>query len=407
MDESMSATEFQSQEDLFSARDQVESLTKRFIENLVASRETLARQTALLSTVLDSIGDGVIVFDSSGAIILANREAIRLAGLNMQQLSRSEFVRNYTFFKEDGRTPLPQSEEPYAVALKERRSVQMEGLATGAPLQKGSVWIRVNASPIVDDQDEIIGAVTVFNDITERKRLQTQRDSLGTLITHDLNNHLVGETLFLSRLEGQIVETSASKKLDLTLLAELKQSSEKFLSISNTLLELQRTDLKEIDSCRTEIDVLELLASVIEMNSYAATASGVSVTLNDEEQLPSIRGIATVVHQIFHNLVQNAIRVSAAGETVNIVASSSTTHIIVDVKDNGPGMPPDQVEKLFKASQVTTKLPTSSFSHGFALFLCRMLIETQGGTISCTSEIGSGTTFTVELPFLPNGNLPG
>lgn len=296
--------ESQLQDKLLLVREQVESLTQRFIENLAVSRETVISKAKLLSTVLDSVGDGLIVFGADETILLANRAAMRMAGTNMQKLSRSEFVRHYRFYKDDGRTLFPESEEPYAIALKERRSAQVEGLVTGPHLPPGGLWIRANAAPIIADNGDLIGVVTVFNDITDRKRLQAQRDALTTLITHDLKNHLAGETCFLALLEEQFA--SSLDSVDLQLLSTLKETSEKFLTICNTLLELYRTDLKTDDSCQVDIDLAALLESVIQLNLPTVALRGVQLILTTQGVIPSIKGIPSALHQVFHNLVQNA-----------------------------------------------------------------------------------------------------
>ena len=396
MAKSNSATESEPQDKLFEVRDQLESLTKRFIENLVASQATVATKAKLLNTILQSVGDGLIVFDKDEQVLLANPAATRLAGMNIQQLSRGELLRRYSFFKDDGRTPLPESEEPYEIARGERRPAEIEGFVTGPHLPPEGMWIRAQAAPIIAENGDLLGVVTVFNDITERKRLQTQRDALTTLVTHDLKNHLAGESCFLALLEEEFASTLDA--VDLQLLSTLKETSEKFLTICNTLLELHRTDLKAVDSCQVEIDVVQLLESVIQLNAPTVALRGVKLILNTQGSMPKIIGIPSAVHQVFHNLVQNAAAVSPAGETVTIVASGSPSHILVEIKDNGPGIPDEQVAQLFEASKVATKLPTSSFSTGFALYLCRLLVEAHGGKISCQSKMGVGTTFTVELP---------
>jgi signal transduction histidine kinase len=241
----------------------------------------------------------------------------------------------------------------------------------------------------------LVGVVTVFHDVTDRKRLQMHRDALVTLITHDLKNHLGGETVLLALLVDQLGGKIDSEELELVSI--LKQNSEKFLSISNALLELSRTDLIKVDSCQIDVDLPALLKSVIDLNLPTASLAGVELILDVQESLPSIKGIPSALHQVFHNLIQNAARVSATGQTVRIVASHSPSAVVIQVIDNGPGIPAEQIEKLFRASQVATKLPTSSFSTGFALYLCRLLIEAHGGKISCASEIDKGTTFAVEF----------
>src|SRR6202000_3026989 len=98
-------------------------------------------------------------------IILANPAASRLAGTCMQQHSRSEILRQYNFFKDDGRTPLPESADPYEIARRERRRAEIEGFVTGEHLPPEGMWIRAHAAPIIGEDGDLMGVVTVFSDI--------------------------------------------------------------------------------------------------------------------------------------------------------------------------------------------------------------------------------------------------
>jgi signal transduction histidine kinase len=394
--ESESTTSAKFHDDLFYARQKLEALTKRYVEGLFASQEAAVGHAHLLSTILDSVGDALIVVDKHEKILLVNREAVRLGGWNMEEMDRSEFVRRYKFYKDEGKTLLPADEEPYAVALRERRCVQIEGFVTGEHLPVQGLWIRANAAPIIDDQGEILGVVTVLQDITERRRLQTQRDSLATLITHDLKNHLVSECAFLEMLKEDFADRLVGD--DLKLLSELRDSNQRYLEIASTLLELYRTDLFVVESSRADVDIGKLLEAALALNQIEASKRGVSIQLVKTDSLPTIKGISSSLRQVLHNLLQNAIHASPAGGVVELSLTSNPTHVVVKVKDCGPGISAEHLSKLFEQSQVAAKFSVNPTSTGFGLYLCRLLVQAQGGSLTCESKPGEGALFILAMP---------
>ncbi len=371
-------------------------LTKKYVEDLFASEEAAAGHAHLLSTILDSVGDGLVVVDRNEKILLVNREAVRLGGWNMERMDRSEFVRRYKFYKDEGKTLLPAEEEPYAVALKERRSAHIEGFVTGEHLPAAGIWVRANAAPIIDEKGAVLGVVTVFQDITERRRLQTQRDSLATLITHDLKNHLVAECAFLELLKEELAERLAGD--DLRLLTELKDGNQRYLGIASTLLEIYRTDLFAVESSRADVDLAKLSESVLTLNQHEAANRGIRINLVAAVGLPAVKGISSSLHQVLHNLVQNAINASPDGQVVEVNLTSDGNQVVVTVKDSGPGISAEQLAKLFDQAQVASKFSVNPNSTGFGLYLCRLLVQAQGGSLTCESEPGNGAVFILRMP---------
>jgi PAS domain S-box-containing protein len=380
---------------LFKVRGQIEDLTRQYIAKLLDSRASADSHAAMLNTILESVGDGLFVVDKDETIILANREATRLAGADMDNLPRRQFLDQYKFFEVDGTTPIEQSAEPYAIALREGISVQKEGFVMGPNIGPEGMWFRVNAAPVVDENGDVSGVVTVFHDISETKRLQRQRDSLATLLTHDLKNHLASLEMFLEMFSGTL--SNALDKDDSQLLLELRESNKEFLQISNSLIELYRSDLYEVESFRGEIDIVQLLDAAVDLSKPLAIAGDVKVVLKNDQPLKT-HGIHSALRQVFHNLVQNAIKTSPPGEVVTVEATASTANIQICITDRGSGIEEDLLQSLFDSSRVAANSRIGSSSTGFGLYLSRMIVEAHGGTLSCRSKPDAETTFTVTLP---------
>lgn len=381
-------------EQLFKLRNQLESLTRLYIDNLFASQKSANEFAKILQTILESVADGLIVYDEEDNIILANEGAIRLCGLNIEHMSYREIINNYQFYDSDGKTPIPHERMPHRIAHKKGITVEKEGLIKGESLPPEGIWLRSHAAPIKDDNGKIFGVVAVFHDISRKKRLQLERDTLTSLITHDLKNHLSAMVNVLDLLSDTLANKLDAK--DRKLLSDLKEDSIRYLAIANTLMEVYRMDLYLIDSHRTEINLKELLIEAIKLTEQFASNRDVQVILNITQELPMIMGIPAALRQVFHNLLHNAITASDRGQSIEITYSEEKNMFGINITDQGQGISKDDLRTLFEPGSVAHKLKGTS--SGFGLYLSKQIIEAHGGTITCESEPNKGTTFSIKFP---------
>ncbi|MBX9877905.1 MAG: PAS domain-containing protein [Candidatus Obscuribacterales bacterium] len=382
-------------EKIYQAMHELEALTRNYIDGVLKSRDAAAAHARFLMAILDSIGDGLIVVDASKNILLANQAAIAIAGWEIANLSMSELRSRYKRFKEDGQTPLLEDEEPLFIALNEGRAVESIGFVTSPHLPPEGIWIRTIASPVKNENGEVIGGVTLFQDITKSVKLKKQRDALATLITHDLKNHLIAESGVLEVLADELSDEVDPEIKDM--LTEQVAGNFKYLELASTLVELCRTEMLSTKDHMSLVAIPDLLNSAIDLNKQHLTNTGVEVILNMEPNLPFVRGIFPALQQVFHNLVQNAIFVSDEGETVTINAKRKDGFIEIEIADMGPGIPEEKMKTLFDPSTAATHVRTSS-STGVGLHLCRLLLDLHGGKLTCASEVDHGTSFFVDLP---------
>ncbi len=375
----------------------IDERNQRYLEGLQRSGDVGVR---VLATILNTIADGVIVLDEDLTIVLSNYAAGKLASSELDNLARPELRNNFKFFKNDGTKALPPEEEPIVVALRTGKPYEMEGYVTGASLPPEGVWIRAHAAPLLGEEDIAIGGVTVFHNITQRVRLQKQRDYLAALIAHDIKNHLAAETSFLDLLVGLFPDNFDERMV--SFISELKQSSKHFVGIANSLLELSRCQFFDTDAYGQSIDLKVVLESIVDMNRLIATDRNVALAVSVCGSVPDVCGIPAVLQQAFHNIVLNAVEVSDSGTSVNIVISchEDLPFASVTICDQGPGMTPDEVAILFDPARVASHRRSRTDSTGFGLYLSAMLIEGQGGRIFCSSEVGKGTSVRIDVPLM-------
>jgi signal transduction histidine kinase len=269
--------------------------------------------------------------------------------------------------------------------------------------------IGYTLSQVFDDRGRTIGAVMFFKDLTrveqieEQERLRDRLASLGEMaagIAHELKNPLAGIEVMAGLLRRQVQHLPDAQTLIADIVSEAKLANAIVVDMLEFVrpvrLQLEPTDLREI-----------LQQAVAQARVQAARGES-SVVLDVQPDLPSIEGDETQLAQVFMNLVTNAFEALEGRGRVAINASlveveqdpnftgerqAPTFAIVIEVSDNGPGVPADVSDRIFNPF-FTTKTTGS----GLGLPIVRKIVDAHDGRIDFTSEPGQGTRFRVTLP---------
>lgn len=217
--------------------------------------------------------------------------------------------------------------------------------------------------------------------------------SAGT--AHEINNPLAIINEAAGWLRDRVNKNEsipADLHNDLNLVLEKIESSVKRARrITHQMLAFSR----QTDSLIKEFDLSELVLEVVELTRKTASENCIKVTATCEEKDLRIWSDPYQVRQVLVNLVTNGLQSLGSDGNVDIVVKSNRTNAIVVVKDNGPGIPPENIEKIFEPF-FTTKPPGEGT--GLGLSVSRGIIEKLGGAISVESKLGKGAIFQVILP---------
>jgi PAS domain S-box-containing protein len=379
-------------------REALMSKNQQYLESLRKGNPDLDIRSQILGSIFDSAGDAMVVCDETKRIVLANETAALISGFDLEDQPRHSLKELFKFYPdEQSEQEWSVQEEPLEIALREKRSCMKKALVRGPSLPSTGIWVEANASSVLDQDGNIAGGVTVFRDVTDTVRAQQQRDCLISLITHDLKNHLASEVMFF-----KIVQEVVADQLDAGLMKvfdSIQESNERFLRLTESLLELSRSSFLSGNEHAKIVDLKSVLEFAIASNASTALQAGINLTLTVDAEVPAAVGLPASIGHVFTNVILNAIEVSEPNATVSIHASCGTSgRPSVSITDTGPGMTEWQVNALFDPRRVAAHQMHSTHSTGFGLFLTAMLVESQGGRISCRSMVGEGTTVTIELP---------
>ena len=347
--------------------------------------------------MVESMRNGVLAITRDGRVAVMNEVAYRTFGLS----------------------PSPDDiGRPFGEVLREQPDVvrimasafELNHLPNRAELRLKSSRkvIGYTLSHILDDHDQTTGAALFFKDLTrveqleERERLRDRLAALGEMaaaIAHELKNPLAGIEVMAGLLRRQVPDSPDLQGLLGDIINETKLAN----AIVLEMLEFVRPIRLEME----HTSIAQVLHDAVTMAESKVSRRDVAVTMSVEAHLPLIQGDHNQLSRLFTNLLANAFEALNGQGTISITAAAGQPEedhsggpephpvptIVIEVADNGPGVPPEIMDRIFNPF-FTTK-PQGS---GLGLAIVRKVVDAHDGRIDVTSSPEHGTCFRVTLP---------
>ncbi|MEW6568355.1 MAG: ATP-binding protein [Chloroflexota bacterium] len=239
-----------------------------------------------------------------------------------------------------------------------------------------------------------------LEEMREADRLKTQ---FLANMSHELRtplNSIIGfSRVILKGIDGPINET---QEQDLT---AIYNSGQHLLGLINDILDLSRIEAGKMELAFSEVDLLEIIRSVISTAVGLVKDKPIELAVDLPEHLPPIQADSIRVRQVLLNLISNATKFTERGKvgvSAHVGQSNGRKEVVVSVFDTGPGIAPEHQAKLFEPfSQVDASPTRKTGGTGLGLSICRHLVELHGGRIWVQSALGEGSTFSFSLPVEP------
>lgn len=350
-----------------------------FQHRLVGLRDRVAgaeRDSDAALSILSRVGDGVLVTDARGNIVLANRSQLERLRLSEQRVIGRSLIE------------VTQDHEVHHVVQECIASgVEQRALIETEP---GRRFVSVSAMPSGVDG----GCVVVFQDRTELRRLEKVRRDFVANISHELRTPLTTLKLLCETLsDGGLDDTAVLAEY----LSRIGVEVDRLAQMVEELGELSRIESGQARLERTPVRVSDLVARAIERLSAQAVRSELRLELDVAEDLPEPLGDERRLEQVLVNLLHNAIKFTAVGGAVSVRAEQSGDEILLTVEDNGIGIPEEDLDRIFERFYKTDKSRSSSGT-GLGLAIARHVVDLHGGRIWVQSIEGRGSRFTFTLP---------
>ena len=328
----------------------------------------------------DSV-DTILITDWEGKVLEANRQAVVLSGYGSEQLHAMSIDQLHEV--KWNKTGLNFE------ALRRSEKCNYE---SGLHRQDGSTTpIEVYARRVEFEETDSIQ--WILRDITERKELDSLRDDMTAMIYHDLRSPLGNIVSSLEMMSGLMPD-------DETLISMLniaRNSTARIQRLVNSLLDINRLESGHQIVDQNAIDPLALIREAIRDVEPTATGRQQKIVNIVNTVLPLIWVDVDMAHRLFINLLENAIKFTPVAGRIEIGGQTDGTFVKFWVRDNGPGIPPADKDRIFeKFTRLRRKDRPGGLGVGLAF--CRLAVLGHGGEIWVESDLDKGTTFWLTLP---------
>lgn len=363
-------------------------------EELEKNIRSLNHEKGHLSSVLRSMSDAVITFNIEGQIILTNPHGQDLletwSDLSWEAESESELNLHGV---DSSRVPPPL------------RRLFDSTLNQGGD-QRSQVHVRqgvwsVHMAPLYSE-DSIRGAVAVLRDVTEEVKLEKMRRDFVANVSHEIRTPL---SMMQGYSEALLDGMASSPEESSELVQVIHDESLRMGRLVKDLLDLARMEAGHTDMKKTQVDMGELLERMYRKFSVRAKERGIILELNcTEDTLMLKEADEDKLEQVLTNLLDNAFRHTPADRHISMLASSAVLEgrrmLEINIRDEGMGIPPEDLpyifDRFYKADKARVR--GESGGTGLGLAIVKNIVESHHGTVSASSKLGEGTTFTLRLP---------
>ncbi|MEG4058228.1 MULTISPECIES: PAS domain S-box protein [unclassified Microcoleus] len=421
--------------------------------------EQLRHQTEM---ILFSAGEGICGLNKEGKVTFVNPAAVRMAGCESKQLIDRPLYESLHRAQEEcsraikqlspatdinsGSELVPHCAAPQAGKLLPNR-VSSQILAT---LEDGEArrvtdeifWRRDGSSFPVEyvvapmrEEGEIIGAVVTFKDITDRLAVERMKDEFISVVSHELRTPMTSIHGALGLLNSGLLDAYPQKAKRMLEIAVT--NTDRLVRLVNDILDLERMESSYSTAVKQTCNVAELMLQAADEMQGMAQQAG--ITLSVKPVGAQLQAVPDRLIQALTNLLSNAIKFSPSGATVWLsgelthnpdlaekaahksvsspsllspepaaapphLPGTSSWYIVIAVKDQGRGIPPDKLEMVFERfQQVDASDSRQKGGTGLGLAICRSIVQQHGGRMWVESVVGEGSSFFLSLPLLREG----
>lgn len=322
---------------------------------------------------LDELQTGIVVCDRAGEVVARNRAASAFAAARHEDALVSRAV---------------------AELLERARAGEAGTRAIELATHPRRAY-HVGAAPVVEAGDgpgpgEVLGAVAFVRDVTEQQRIDAVRRDFVANLSHELKTP-VGALSLLAEALG--AESTAGESL----VSRIQEEAQRVARTIDDLMILSHVEGEPpLDE---QVDIGAVVAGAVERISEAAAQRQVEVRFPDPTPSAPIQGSSVQLESAVFNLLDNAVKFSQPGGTVELSVTRSDDGVAVSVQDRGIGIPrPEQdriFERFYRVDKARSRLTGGT---GLGLAIVRHAVMNHGGEVEVASQEGEGSTFTIRLP---------
>jgi len=363
--------------------------------------QTVAEVRDKMRAILDSSREGILMFDLSGRVVMANPALEKLLGIRRDLVEGRLLIEMLERPGLDIATQLGYSPPAILAALDQlKRSEHLSDthdvyqIAHPTPrfVERSGISVR-------DAVGKTVGWMIVLRDVTEERELQQMRSDLTSMIIHDLRSPLSAIYSGLLMLREMTPACSSDLMVQDTF-AAAEHSCLRLLNMVNSLLDISKLEAGRLKLDQQPTDLRKLMTGVLDGLAPLAQEHGIQLVCHIPEAW-FVLVDEDKISRVVTNLVDNALKFTAERGTVRIVAEPAPGEpgfIRCGVQDEGPGIPPEYRDRIFDRFAQGPSQSGKRRGTGLGLALCKLMVEAHGGRIWVESHDRQGSTFYFTLP---------
>jgi two-component system phosphate regulon sensor histidine kinase PhoR len=351
----------------------------RHLQDLNRQEKMHARQ---LNSVIENMASGVMLIDQQGYVHLVNKRFVDLFGLTRERYTDSLY---YDVLDQSQIHETVQEVFLYEQPIKNEMTLTKE-LTT--------YYLEVIGAPYFNQKHDLRGAVLVFHDVTEFKRLEQMRKDFVANVSHELRTPITSIKGFAETM----LEDELDKQLEQHFLSIIHKESHRLQLLIQDLLDLSKLEKADFHLNYQTIHVDHLIRESVEMAKVQAKEKSIALTISGEKELV-LSADYDRLKQVILNLVYNAINYTPNGGEVKVAAYNSSGYIKIEVSDTGMGIAPEALPRIFERFYRVDKARSrNTGGTGLGLSITKHIVEAHDGQIFVDSVVDQGSTFTIMLP---------
>jgi two-component system phosphate regulon sensor histidine kinase PhoR len=363
--------------------------SKKLDDELKAERDRV-------QLILSSMGEGLLAIDTNKKLVLINPMAEQLLEVKSEDVIGKRWSEVVTTLKESKETPTV--ERSFSLVLRTRKVI-MTSLKDNHFYQtkSGRVFPITSITAPLVSENELIGAVKVFRDITNEREIDAMKTEFISLASHQLRTPLSTikwyTEMLLSGDAGDLTEDQVGY------LKEVYRGNQRMVELVNALLNVSRIELGTFAVDPEEVDLVSVAKAALKDQKPQILKKELRVEENYAEGIPKIKADAKLTMIIYQNLIGNAVKYTPKGGRVIVGIAVDGSNILTTITDTGFGIPEAQQEgiftKLYRADNAKERDPDGS---GLGLYIVKSILDSVGGKVWFKSAENRGTSFYVTLP---------
>jgi two-component system NtrC family sensor kinase len=366
----------------------------RLYRQLHLKAEELGRMREFNENILESLDDGLVVFDSDERVVRWNRALEGVYGVAREdaigRLLGEIFDAPFVEALRAARHEHPYGATLYRVPLSsaENETARLLVNATEVPLQNSS-------------GDDVVGTLLLIEDITDRVRLEEQLQisekmaSIGLLaagVAHEVNTPLTG----ISSFTQMLLDGADPSDPKTVLLEKIERQTFRAAKIVNGLLNLSRPGTASNE--RIDVDLNAVIMDVFSLLEHQFEVGSIKVRRELAPAPATVLGIEHQLQQVFLNLFLNARDAMPRGGWLSVSTRIEGDRVVAEIADTGSGIPSEQIARIYDPFFTTKSIGRGT---GLGLSITYGIVREHDGTIHCDSAVGQGTRFMLALPLAP------